>query len=105
MISYELAKELHVADFPAAFPRECRDVHEHGKGACRFAAYPILSELIEACRALTTGRTIFLSCDADGLWHAATSAGGKIAFSNFNTAEEAVARLWLALHASGDVAA
>jgi hypothetical protein len=118
IMDYELGKQLR----DAGYPQDKRDgifvvhpeayIDEHGSinmmttEANGGAAYaPTLEELIEACQAITPGRTVFLSCDGEVLWHAATSAGSKIAFSNFKTAEEAVARLWLALHATGDASA
>lgn len=92
-MTYELAKELMLAGFPAKranaknhndevfpFPR---------KGS--YYLFPTLSELIEAC-----GND--LADMAQGSWGwDATSYGGEFR-CKATTPEEAVARLWLALN-------
>lgn len=101
MISYELANELKEAGFPQN--HECIDGKELGAGvtgACLCTPrIPTLSELIEACD------WKFAALYAPDK----TDEGGYqcwVADSRFpedgvgSTAEEAVARLWLALNAS-----
>jgi hypothetical protein len=95
-MDYELAKELKDAGFPQDGTNYTPD---HGGDLESAAYYPSLSELIEVCgdegfMSLTKGE------DGDSgrvLWFAYQDfAAGKVV--NAPTAEEAVARLWLALN-------
>jgi hypothetical protein len=90
-MNYELAKQLNDAGFP-----------QGGKGAWTFPPQnlvarsadriyvPTLSELIEAC----SDGAFMLLTKGDGVW--AATVNGKLAEGP--TAEEAVAKIWLALN-------
>ncbi len=104
-MDYKLAKELKDAGFPQ---NEKGDWFYGVKLGVRAAYKPTLSELIEACgdgfknlyrctsNPFTGAPQVYWSCDLDHKGTVATSGtDGKF---GFETPEEAVARLWLALN-------
>lgn len=97
MIDYELAKKLKDAGFPQKMrvgengletePNDGRISNEGGD----WIYLPSLSELIEAC-----GDGYFTLQSGQGLWQAGKTLNPE--WSEGQTPEEAVARLWLALN-------
>lgn len=101
MISYELAKQLKDAGFPKKIvlgmdAKEVADRMEKGLFV-EVPEYPTLSELIEACGNGFTGlfRTTNYSSKNQWLAENDTKNGSS---HHGETAEEAVANLWLALN-------
>jgi len=84
-MNYELAKRLKDAGYP---------ILEVDLMAER---YPTLSELIEACDSVKNG--FKLDYDHDEEWWEAGAYESGIFQGEGPTPEEAVAKLWLALHA------
>ncbi len=103
MISYKLAKELKEAGFP--------QVHSLSRGEGYASSevkqldsevyYPTLSELIESC-----GKDFNILWNCGEHWHAGNYTYGSCHYVDDYpyrneeglTPEEAVARLWLAIH-------
>jgi hypothetical protein len=100
-MNYELAKQLK----DAAFPKEIV-LPSNSSGYCE---YPYLSELIAACPTNMGKATFVLGSANQGKeWVACyfdftTNRGAEFNESG-STPIEAVARLWLALHAAGAIA-
>lgn len=120
-MDYELAKELKDAGFPQhAYPFYCAQCgkltpvprNEHDLDACEHigaeCAYaPTLEELIKATDQLPVvcGVTV-AHMHSNGYWETdAALRSAKIGHARGSTAEDAVARLWLVLHANGAIAA
>lgn len=117
MITYELAKELRDNGFPQnKYSEDYTNLSEGGLLTDASAYIPTLSELIEACN----NRFDVLSIDFSSVtkqWSAkrwiapiqcqhspCCSCGGSgllIQTKDYQTPEEAVARLWLALNVKG----
>jgi hypothetical protein len=126
-MDYKLAKQLKDAGFPqntryasvksphfTAGERTlqimAREKDNDGYANLLSAGYdivslPTLEELIEECVAFRRGFSLAFF-PPDPLRHASAALkSAKLAFSNYSTPEEAVALLWLALHANGDATA
>ena len=110
MINYELAKELKDAGFPPN-DKHRRRVCKHNQvpllcpNGCQkedIETIPTLSELIEACGERLVGMSKYENgVYLDGKWTVAyrKEMMSMSSYVRGDTLEEAVARLWLALHA------
>jgi hypothetical protein len=111
-MDYELAKQLKGAGFPQFGNSSFAFIKtENGwmmSGNCEFWQHvehvytPTLEELIEAC-----GKPIWIegSTIPEFLWMAGRGKGMNTPLGKGSTPTEAVAHLWLALHANGDASA
>jgi hypothetical protein len=93
MISYQLAKKLKDAGFPQGELARAQQ-----KAGYDYVSMPTISDLIAACgedfRALSREPDCWLACgyfSEDGEWKNAHAG---------DTPEEALARLWLSIHAT-----
>lgn len=102
MLNYELAKDLRDAGFPQdgfGMP-ECAIEGGHD-GPCEAVYLPTLSELIAACGGDgPTGFQLYQEWKTRDYveWEATSGFGQAQKRGRGTTPEEAVARLWLALH-------
>jgi hypothetical protein len=100
-MDYELAKQLKDAGFPQT-RNDASIISPTNDELVETLMYPTLEELIEACgeqfKRLEQQHTAKYDWWATAYSHGAIVCGGK-------TPEEAVGRLWLALHANGDASA
>ena len=105
-MDYSLAKELKDAGFPQN-GKSC-DTHSdiNDSTLVERVVYPTLSELIEACpKQMGTATFVLGSANQGQAWVACyfdirTNRGAKLNATG-KTADEAAARLWLALHRIG----
>ncbi len=102
-MDYSLAKELEDAGFPQDGKnyKTCTDTSDSALG--ERIVHPTLSELIDACPTEMGNATFVLgSADKGRVWVACYFDFGSNRCAELNetgqTPEEAVARLWLALH-------
>jgi len=102
MISFELATELKEAGFPqAGNGRWSGPPHNLVWRSGDRVYVPTLEELIAACRRDLESLTQELSLAGDE-WVASTFGGPSSKYAKGKSLAEAVARLWLALHANED---
>jgi hypothetical protein len=114
-VTYELAKQLKEAGFPQAdgvkrhvAPSVC-SIHEIPRGheyckECGFVYVPTLNELIDAC-GISFGSLQARHELAEQKWLAINEDIEADCFGIGSTPTEAVARLYIALHANGDASA
>lgn len=95
-MTYKLAKQLKDSGFPQFNEHDKKIAKEYGGLNSDYLKYPTLSELIEACQK-RAGKGFELLCRGNK-WDANVMGYGYDFFSIGDTAEGAVAKLWLALN-------
>ena len=111
-MDHELLKELKEAGFPAKHAN-IAELKVDGDGAASVKDGffpPTLEKLIEACGDCRSFHLKFCKSCGEGqkpTWHAVLQIGDMPDhdWTSASTPIEAVARLWLALHANGDASA
>jgi hypothetical protein len=106
-MDYQLAKRLKDAGFPQKEGNGFSGIIAHVEGVADDTVYyPALEELIEACGInLSIHAKVQISGTNEFINEAFAMVDGKPFPTSGSTTTEAVARLWLALHATNELTA